>query len=480
MLRSLLKDSAVYGIGIVLSRLVGFIMIPIYTRVLSPADYGIIETIVRVVDVFGLVLALGISSALMRYYNEASEGRDRRRLISTSLLVIGAATAASMLLAFPASPWVTKLAFGSTEHQGYVLIALLGMLLQLVSNIPLTLLRAEERAWRFTIISTIQLLTALSLNILLVVYWRMGVEGVVLSQFINALIWAVVLGLDLVVRHGIAFDRGWAGRLLAFGIPLVPAGIAQFTLHFSDRFFLTRFATIDELGLYSLAYRFAMLATTFYGMLDTAWWPWAFRVAREPDAPSNLKNGVALMLTASTVFVTGVILFSAPTIQLLAAEDFWAASRYVPPLTAAYWLFSTVAPLSVGLHLAERTGILAAANAFAAVVCLGLSFWIIPTHGVWGAIGVTIASFGLLSLAVAAGARMAHPIPHRLGMTALCVAVVGASMIWEYVGAEGFWVDLGVRILVWLGLLAVLALGFLRGSSPPQTVAGVIAQIRNR
>lgn len=480
MLKNLLKDSAVYGIGIVLSRLVGFLMIPIYTRVLTPADYGIIETIVRVVDVVGLVLALGLASAFMRYFNEASEGPDRRRLISTSMLLIVAATAVALVVVVPASPWVTEAAFADRENERYVRIALIGMLLATVSNLPLTLLRAEGRAWRFTVISTAQLVLALTLNIVLLVFLRLGVLGAVLSTLINAAVWSVLLGGELLVRHGVHFDRGWARRLLAFGVPLVPASLSQFVLHFSDRFFLTRFSTIEDLGLYSLAYRFAMLATTLYGMLDTAWWPWAFRVAREEDAPRNLADGVAMMLVASTVFVTGVILFSKPVIDVMASAEFGAASRYVPPLTFAYWLFSTVAPVSVGLQLAERTGVVAFANGIAAVVCLGLSFWIIPLYGVWGAIGVTVASFGVLATTIGVSAHIAHPLPHRLGTMAICLVAVVLSMVWEYTGAAPFWTDLAIRLVIYAALVALLGIGFLRTSRPPMAVGELVRRIRSR
>jgi len=480
MLRNLLKDSAVYGIGIVLSRLIGFLMIPIYTRVLSPADYGIIETIVRVVDVVGLVLALGLASAFMRYFNEAAEGVDRRRLVSTCMLLVLAATAVSLVVLVPASPWVTEAAFGDRENELYVRLALIGMLLATISNVPLTLLRAEGRPWRFTVISTAQLVLALVLNIVLLVVLRLGVLGAVLSTLINAAVWSLVLGVELFWKYGIRFDRGWARRLLIFGVPLVPASISQFVLHFSDRFFLTRFATIEDLGLYSLAYRFAMLATMLYGMLDQAWWPWAFRVAREPDARQNLADGVALMLVASTVFVTGVILFSKPVIGIMASAEFASASRYVPPLTLAYWLFSTVAPMSVGLQLAERTGLVAVANGIAAVVCIGLSFWIIPVYGVAGAIAVTIASFGVLAGAVAVSSWIAHPLPHRVGMITICLGVVGLSMVWEYTTDTSFWIDTAARALIYVALLAILGLSFLRTARPPLTLSALAARVRAR
>ena len=88
MLKNLVRDAGVYGLGIVATRLVGFFMIPIYTRVLTPADYGVLDAISRLVDALSLLLALGVAQSVMRYYNEPVDEAGRRRFESTALLMI--------------------------------------------------------------------------------------------------------------------------------------------------------------------------------------------------------------------------------------------------------------------------------------------------------------------------------------------------------------------------------------------------------
>src|SRR5262245_55146979 len=153
MMRHLLKDSAVYGIGIVLSRLVGFVMIPVYTRVLTPADYGVVEAVTRLADVFGLILALGVAGSLLRFYHEASDAEDRRALVSTARLLLAGATVLGMLALIPAAPWLTRLTFGDAQHETLVRLTMAGMLLTSFIQLPLTVFRAQGRPWRFTLIS---------------------------------------------------------------------------------------------------------------------------------------------------------------------------------------------------------------------------------------------------------------------------------------------------------------------------------------
>ncbi|MGQ9880696.1 MAG: lipopolysaccharide biosynthesis protein [Armatimonadota bacterium] len=397
MLRALVKDSAIYAVGTVASRLVGFIMIPVYTRVLTPSDYGIIETIVRLVDVISLFLALGLAEALLRHYYLARDEEDRRRLIGTVFTLNMAVMLIGSLLSLPASPYLTRLAFGHDRHTLYVTVSLIGMLVGNLMELPLTLWRAEGKAWLFTAVSLSKLFTQLASNIVLVVWLRWGVWGVVLSGLLNAVIWSAVLGVAVRRRYGLLFDRAWLKPVLRYGLPLVPAAISQFILHFSDRFFLTRYATEAELGLYSLAYRFGMLVSVFYSVVSLAWGPWAFRVGGQAEGDTHLSRATALILLGMATVCAGIALLSAPVIRLLSAPAFWRAADFVPPLAVAYWLFVAQGPLSVGARLANRTDLLGVANMVAAGLCLLLSVWLIPHHKAWGAVWVTILSMVTLT-----------------------------------------------------------------------------------
>ncbi|MGC8783089.1 MAG: lipopolysaccharide biosynthesis protein [Armatimonadota bacterium] len=413
MLRSLVKDSAVYAVGTIASRLVGFIMIPIYTRVLTPADYGIIETIVRLVDVIGLFLALGLAEALLRHYYLAKDEQERRRLIATVFNLNLVVVIVGSLLTLPASPYLARLAFGHERYAHYVTISLISMLVGNLIELPLTLWRAEGKAWRFTTISLCRLSTQLATNIVLVVWLRWGVWGVVLSGLINASVWSFVLGVLVRLRYGGAFDMQWVKPVLRYGLPLVPASLSQFILHFSDRFFLTRYASESELGLYSLAYRFGMLVSVFYGIVSMAWAPWAFRVGAQEEGAYHLQRAISLILLGFALVASGIILFARPAIHLMSATRFWGAADYVPPLAGAYWFFVAQGPLSVGARLSNRTDALAGANILSALLCLLLSMWLIPLYRAWGAAWVTMASF----IALASASYVVSQRYYRVGLS---------------------------------------------------------------
>ena len=462
MIGRLVKDSGVYAVGVVVGRLVGFIMIPIYTRVLRPADYGVIEMITRMVDLCGLVLGLGIAAGVLRYYNEARDENERHDLISTTLLLMGGFMVAGTILALSMAPTLTRLAFGTDEYWIFVRIGLIGMLVNTFVNLPLTIFRSQGRAWLFTLVSVLQLLTALSLNIVLVVYLKLGVLGVVLSGLLSGLLWSSILVVSILATTGLRFSKIWAGRILRYGLPLVPAMLGLFVLHSSDRFFLARSASIEEVGLYGLAYRFAMLVVVFLGVISNAWWPWVFRTVRQDDGERQLRNGGALVLAGAAAFAAGVILFAGPLIRLLADESFWGAERYVPALAAAMWFFVAKTPLSLGAHLAKRTGALALANGAAAIACLMLNAWLIPRFHAWGAVVSTLLSFVLLSAFVLFASNRVRPLQHRWSAAWVGVAALGAAVAWGSVVRFVLPVDLLARSAVWAVIAAGLAYWFLR------------------
>lgn len=243
------------------------------------------------------------------------------------------------------------------------------------------------------------------------------------------------------------FDSHWLKPVLRYGLPLVPVSLSLFVLNFSDRFFLVRYCSSAELGLYALAYRFAMLVSTFYGVVSLAWGPWAFQVGERSDGTLHLRRATAFVLLAFACVSNSVALLSVPIIRLMSAPPFWAAARYIPMLAFAYWLFVAQAPLSIGTRLARRTEYLAAANGLAALLCLILSFILIPRFGVWGATWMTALSFAFLVSAVFFVSQRVFPINHDWLGIGLAVLIAMTPFGYGLLQVGSFWSDLSGRLI---------------------------------
>lgn len=393
MIRALLKESSIYAIPTMLASMAGFFMLPIYTRVLTPADYGLLETVTKITDVFGLFLGAGIADAVVRFYSGTENNEERKAIVATSVMVVilfgllGGGVFA--LLSQPLSYF-----FLNSSNKSLLIISFSAVAVGLLLRIALSIYRSDSQPWRFALVSMGMLITQIVFNLLALFVFKIGVSGMLLSSLCATFLWSSVTIAPIFFKSRGTFDRGWCRRLLSYGFPLIFASLSQFMLNFSDRFFLVRNISMDSLGIYSIAYRIGMLVTMIFSIFGQSWWPSVVRMSTKPDAIRNIRRSNALMSLISAWACVSVILFAEPLVNVMTTASFRGAHLFVPPIAASYWIFCLVnGPMSVGLKLRNRTKVFAAISAATAALCLVLSFIFIPPYGAWGAVFVTLASF---------------------------------------------------------------------------------------
>ncbi|MCJ7751829.1 MAG: oligosaccharide flippase family protein, partial [Armatimonadetes bacterium] len=258
-IKGVAKHALIYGGGIVISKAVGFVMVPLYTRVLTPADYGLLELLTRGAEVAAIVLTLGFSTSVLRFYYDFKSEQDRNAVISSALVfsALVALVATVPLAAF--SEQLSRLFLGTPDHRLFVLLLVFANLFELTCIVPMALLRAREESMLYTAVSISRLVLSLGLNIGLVAVLRLGVLGVLYSGLISGALTAIWLVALSVRKTGLSFSFAKIKPMLIYGLPLVPATLGMFILHSADRFFLSAYAGLDQVGLYALSYRFAMM-----------------------------------------------------------------------------------------------------------------------------------------------------------------------------------------------------------------------------
>lgn len=453
MIKALFKESSIYAIPTLLVSLAGFFMLPVYTRVLTPADYGLLETVTKITDIFGLLLGAGIADALVRFYSDSENKEQKPNIVVTAVSLIMLFTLAGGLLFALLSRPLAQFFLNSGNHR-LLLISFASVAVGLLLRISLTVYRCDSRAWLFAGVSIGMLVTQIVFNVIALFLLKLGVSGIILSTLIATALWSAITIVPIYYKKRGVVNREWSRKLLSYGYPLVFAALAQFVLNFSDRFFLVRNSGMDALGIYSIAYRMGMLVTVVFSIVGQSWWPAVFRMAKEPDSVGNLRRGNAFMSLLSASACVGVILFAKPLIDVMTTPQFRPAYLLVPPIAAAYWIFCLVnGPLSVALKICNRTGIFAVINIISALFCLVLSFLLIPRYGVWGAAYVTLLSFGFQVLpAVYWGYRCWPELFDFLPILTGLAGVAGAAAV-TYTLSSVWYVELPLRIIALLACL---------------------------
>jgi O-antigen/teichoic acid export membrane protein len=423
------RHTLVYTAGIVIGRVASFVMLPVYTRFLSPADYGVMELLGMTIDVIGMVAGVGIVTGVFKFYHEEDNPASKKALISTAALAVVALATATTLVGLALAPELSRLIFGALTNLHYLRLYLLLYLLQNFEYVPLLLIRAENRSVVFVTVNSMKLAVMLSLNILFVVYLRMGIEGVLASSIITSA--AVAIGLTgfLIRRVGIEFSTEKFRRMLVFGGPLVPWMLGSFVLVFSDRFFLNHYIDTSTVGIYSLAYKFAFLLSVLaYTPFETVWSSQRFEVAKQPDA-SEIYARVFLYLNVILGGVGLVVaLFVRDFLSVMSAPGFLSAYHLVPLLLAAQIVFSWSGYWSLGIVISGRTKVLGTGAVVLVPLTLVLNYLLIPRFGMYGAAWATLVAYTIRFFWIYRFGQVYYPIRYNWASIVKLYGILGTAV----------------------------------------------------
>lgn len=471
------RHTIVYALGILLSKAISFVMLPVYTRFLTPADYGVVELIEMTLDVIAILAGARIAAGIFRYYHKAATEAERNAVISTALWVLAGSYAAVGLMTFLAAPWLSQLVFDTREYGPLIRLAAVSLACSSLMIAPLTYIRAQERSTLFVMTQVAQVVMQLGLNILLLVHFGLGVKAVFISGLVTKLVIGLSLAGYLVSRVGFHFTRAATRDLLRYGIPLIGTQMATFIVTFGDRYFLQRAADTSAVGIYSLAYQFGFLvAAVGYMPFEMIWDAVRFNVAKRPDRDELFSRAFIYLNLMLVTMAVAIVLFIDEILALMTTPAFHSAAVFVPVIVIAYVLQGWVGLQDVGIHVRERTEYHTLANWAAALTALAGYAIFIPRYLGMGAAVVTVVAFAVRYLGCYWISQRLWRVEYRwapvLKLVALAVGVslVGISLpslpLLPSIAASGALLLLYLAATLNLGILApqerTLVLGHLR------------------
>ncbi|UCF77835.1 MAG: oligosaccharide flippase family protein, partial [Candidatus Eiseniibacteriota bacterium] len=253
-LKKLFRQSAIYGVGSVVTPFIGFVMLPVYSRYLTPAEYGVLAVAAVVISFLSVLIALGVSSGLLRFYFDYSEKADRDAVIISSLLFSLVSSLVFIVVLWSLATEISGVALDFENGELFLKLVILTSALNTGITNCLAVLRAEEKPVLYSTVTVLRLVLTLSLNIVFVVVLRRNVQGILEAGLISgAVSYAAVAAI---VLRGRFFSISWTKtkQVLAYGMPLVPGSVAALVLTLCDRYFLKHFATMEDVGLYSVGF----------------------------------------------------------------------------------------------------------------------------------------------------------------------------------------------------------------------------------
>jgi O-antigen/teichoic acid export membrane protein len=461
-LRRLATTGAAYTAASVLSKLIAVALLPLYTRYLTPADYGAAEVMFAAIVSASIIVRFGTIEALLRFYYK--DGEDPAAVIATSFAALFWFSTAAALVALPLAGPISEALL--TEEAAMVAspaelgrISIGGLWVLTMFEYLLTLFRLEERARAFFTTTILNVLTTIGLTVILVVGQGEGARGLLLGSYASGA--AFVLGLIFVHRRRLSLwiDGPLLRRLTRFGLPTMPAELSLYLLNFVDRIVIVRSVGLAEAGLYSLAVKFAQGVNVLVRGFQLAWPPLAYSIRDDDDARRAYAAVVTWFVTGCAFVVTGMWLLSRWIVRALAAPRFFDSYEAIGLIATGVTLYALYMVLVVILGRTGRTEFNFPATIAALVANVALNLVLVPPLGIVGAGLALVASYIVVVALMYVFTQRLFPVPYQWGRLArvLLASAVLVGLGELLLPTEGF-VGLLARAVLWAAYPAVLLL----------------------
>jgi len=372
---SLFKNSITYGLGAILTKTVGFFLIPIYTRYLTVEEYGMLALLNVILLLISFIFLLGVSSASMRFYFDLNADEIYRGKIygnATILLVIF--PLALFIIFTPLIYVLITLFLPSIPFFPYVLVILMIGLFSPIEALMLGLLRVKKRALTFVQYNISLFILQMIVGIVAVAWLKFGLKGLLYAQlFTNMVFWVIAIAI-LKGDSKIYFSWSMTKKLLFYGIPLIPFFIFTWINTASGRFMLERYSSLRDVGIFALATQFSGILAVFSGAFDNVFTPYFYETAQNSNGSEIIGKFITKYVAIFGLIALCVLVFSQPMILIMAAPKFHNAISYIPSLLFVGFLSLNYKLFYFSLMYSRRTGVISSITGVFALLMVGLLF----------------------------------------------------------------------------------------------------------
>jgi O-antigen/teichoic acid export membrane protein len=472
-IKTLFKQTFIYGLATVLPRMLSFLLVPLYTTkgvLSSVAEYGKVSIIFSWFVIFNVILAYGMETAFFRFFNEED---DQNKVVGTSTIALIISSFGFFILAFLLK---NQIAFLTDIKAEYISLVVWILLLDALVIIPFSWLRANGKSITYAIVKILNVAVNLGLNVFFLLYLKKWatksplIDSIYIPNFeinyifiSNLIASAVTLALMMhfYFRIKYTFDSELFKKMMRYAIPVLIAGIAFSINETFDRILLDYLLPPDiaetKIGMYSACYKIAVFMTLFATAYRLGIEPYFFSHAKSENPQKNYARILEFFVASGSIMVLGVVVF-ADVLKpyIVRSEAYWEAMWVVPFILIANFCLGIYHNLSVWYKITDRTKFGAYISVFGALLTLGLNFWLIPIIDYRGSAIATLVAYASMMIASYYYGQKYYPIPYNLKKMGLYLLVSSAfSVISFYVYRDYFYVGI-ILLMSYLTLVFFL------------------------
>jgi O-antigen/teichoic acid export membrane protein len=427
-IRELSKNLAIYGLGDVATQIVNFLLLRVYVQYLSQENYGVLALLGSVEAVTKLFFRWGVDGSFMRFWYDCEDDRSRQRLASTLFFFLLALNGLLLVMAVAAAPWLAQW-LGTPSYTLALQLVLLNTFAIGTTFIPFHVLRMQQRAREFSLLSFARSAGTLVVRLILVVGLGYGVIGVVVADLIitTVLLAVMIRWFAPLIRP--MFSRQILRDSLAFGLPRVPHGFAQQVIAVGDKFILSFFVPLSQIGLYSMGVSVGLIQKIFLAAFEYAWAPFYYATVREPGAERIFSGITTYGVAVLALMTAGLSAIAADLLEVVTHGQYTAAAGVVSWTALGVFFQGIYLMTSIGLNITRRTQYYPVATAIAAAANVGLNVALIPRYGIMGAAYANGIAYAAQAVIAYQFSQRFYPIRYEFGRLTTVVAAAVVAYV---------------------------------------------------
>ncbi len=391
------KNSGIYTVVTFLQKGLAFILLPLYTSYLTPADYGVMNIVTSISALLSLLFLLGLNSAAARfYYNDTTNTPYIKRLWGAVALcvIINSIIIGTVFIVF--HEYILDPLVGKVQFFPFLLLGCLTTIVSPLYMLYQTYLQTRQESLHYGLNTLCNFLINVGLIILFVVVLEKGVVGVLLAHLITAIIFFIYVTIFFLPKIQLNLDKEIIKPAYKYSLPLVPHLLAGWSTGLIDRLLINGLRNESETGLYSVSKQFGDVILTIANSFNMAFSPWLYESYNNKQF-SDIRNAGMLAILVYTFLALGLSLFAPEILRIMVSSDFRGVWNIISIIAFAM-VFNGLYFLFVDVLFINKTNYVFIVSVSALVINIVLNLLLIPKMGIIGSAIACYVSYGVKSI----------------------------------------------------------------------------------
>lgn len=474
-LKSLAKETAIYGLSSIVGRFLNYLLVPLYTAKLSAESggYGIITNVYSYVALLFVILTYGMETTFFRFSNKA--GEDPQRVYSTSLISVGTTSLLFIALVLIFISPISRL-IGYADHPEYIAIMASCVAIDAFQAIPFAYLRYKKRPIKFAELKMLFIFLNISLNLVYFVLLpslyktypdiigaiydpKIGVGYAFILNLVCTALITVFFKSEL-TGFKYVFDRALMRRMLKYSLPILLLGIAGILNQTADKILFPFICSADnatrELGIYGAASKIAMIMAMITQAFRYAYEPFVFSKSKERDSKETYAKAMKFFIIFTLLAFLAVIAYI-DILKHLIAPDYWSGLQVVPIVMGAEIMMGIYFNLSFWYKLIDQTMWGAVFSGIGCLVLVAVNVIFVPHYGYMACAWAGCAGYGTAMLLSYFVGQKKYPISYPLkGIFSYTLLAAVIYCIFTVIPEMNMWIEAAIKsvfLTIFLGII---------------------------